>query len=100
MGIFGGRNPSAPRITPRVVVKFAPGLRLSLSEAAEAEHAATHGDLWKVLGLKFPGVTLSLFHGSGYGHTGAPRGPRIRSRGEAEAHLLFRDRGSAPRGSR
>jgi subtilase family protein len=61
MGIFGGRNPSAPRITPRVVVKFAPGLRLSLSEAAEAEHAATHGDLWKVLGLKFPGVTLRPF---------------------------------------
>ena len=64
MSIFGGRPPDTPEVrahTPRVVVKFAPTLRLSNSEAAEAEHAALYGPDWEVLRLKFPGVTLRPF---------------------------------------
>ena len=61
MGIFGGSSRAAPQVTPRVVVKFAPALRLSQSEAAEAEHAAAHGHAWDALCLKFPGITLKLF---------------------------------------
>ena len=61
MSIFSQKSwpaPELPTYTPRVVVKFAPSLRLSQSEAAEAEHATAHPRPWKTLRSKFPGVTL------------------------------------------
>ncbi len=64
MSISGGRSPAPSEVrahTTRIVVKFAPELQLSLSEAAEAEHAATHGQAWEVLRSKFPNVTLRPF---------------------------------------
>ena len=101
MGIFGGSSRAAPQVTPRVVVKFAPALRLSQSEAAEAEHAAAHGHAWDALCLKFPGITLKLF----FTALDAATLERLEQRAVAAGtrprlHLLFRDRGPAPGGSR
>ena len=44
--------------TFRVIVKFGPNLQLPQTAAAEAQHAAAHGNAWSALRKKFPGVKL------------------------------------------
>jgi hypothetical protein len=64
MSIVDGKIPDSPARrahTSRIVVKFAPELRLSYSEAAEAEHADAYGHAWEALRSRFPGVTLRPF---------------------------------------
>jgi hypothetical protein len=64
MAIVGGKAPAAPDArahTQRVVVKFAPSVRIPLSDAAEAAHAAAYRHAWEALRSAYPGVTLRPF---------------------------------------
>jgi hypothetical protein len=61
MSIVNGMIVAASKMRPntaRVVVTFAPSIRLSHSVAAEAEHAAVHGQAWQDLRARFSGIML------------------------------------------
>jgi hypothetical protein len=64
MGIFAEKVLAASKRRPtaaRIVVKFAPGVRLPHSEAAEAEHAAAYRQPWEALRSRFASVALRPF---------------------------------------